>query len=161
MKQSLLLRLQYQPEVLKLLLAGLDKETTKQRPMPEKWSVAENIAHLGRYHEVFLERMHRIVHEDNPSFERYVADTDPGFSAWCKLDFGELLQKFHMSRKALNDYFFNIPDDDINKTGTHPYYGQWTIDGWCEFFLLHESHHYFTILKLLPQIKRLRANEIH
>ena len=153
MKRSLVLRLQNQPEVLTHLLAGLKEETAKQRPIPEKWSVAENIAHLGRYHEVFLERMRRIVDENNPSFERYVADIDPGFLDWCKSGYDELLQKFQVSRKALNDYLFAISDDAISKTGTHPYYGQWTIDGWCEFFLLHESHHYFTILKMLPQIK--------
>ena len=153
MEQSLQLRLQYQPEALKHLLSGVTEETAKQRPIPEKWGVAENIAHLGRYHEVFLERMKRTVHEDNPLFERYVADNDPGFAEWCKLDYPALLQKFHSSRKALNAYSFTISDDNIKRTARHPVYGQWTINGWCEFFLLHESHHYFTILKLLPQIK--------
>ncbi len=153
MEQSLQLRLQYQPNALKQLLTDIDEEMAKQRPIPEKWSVAENIAHLGRYHEVFLDRMKRIVNEINPSFERYVADNDPGFLEWCKFDYDELLRKFHLSRKALHDYLFTISEDNIKKTGTHPYYGRWTIGGWCEFFLLHESHHYFTILKLSPQIK--------
>jgi hypothetical protein len=153
MEQSLQQRLQYQPQALNQLLFGLNNETVRQRPLPEKWSVAENIAHLGRYHEVFLERMNRIVYENNPSFERYAAENDPEFSAWVNLDLDELLRKFYSSRKTLNEYLFSISDDDIKKTGTHPYYGQWTINGWCEFFLLHESHHYFTILKLLPQIK--------
>lgn len=153
MEQSLQLRIQYQPDALKQLLSGLNNETLRQRPIPEKWSVAENIAHLGRYHEIFLDRMKRTVLEETPTFERYVADNDPAFSEWCKLDLEALLKKFYSSRKALNDYIFSIPDDDIKKTARHPYYGQWTIKGWCEFFLLHESHHYFTILKLLPQIK--------
>ena len=152
MEQSLQLRIQYQPDALKQLLPGLNDETAKQRPIPEKWSVAENVAHLGRYHEIFLERMKRTVFEDNPSFERYVAENDPEFSEWCKLDFNALVKKFHSSREVLNDYLFNIPDDKIKKKARHPYYGQWTINGWCEFFLLHESHHHFTILKLLPQI---------
>jgi hypothetical protein len=153
MEQSLQLRLQYQPEALKHLLSGLTEETSKQRPIPEKWSVAENIAHLGRYHEIFLGRLQRILNEDDPLFERYVADKDPGFSEWCQLNFNTLLQKFYSSRKVLNDFLFGLTDDNIKRTARHPFFGQWTINGWAEFFLLHENHHYFTILKLLPQIK--------
>lgn len=152
METSLKLRLQYQPDALKQLLFGVNDSNAKQRPNAEKWSVAENIAHLGRYHEVFLERMQRAVHEHNPLFERYVADNDPGFLEWCKPDYDALLLRFHASRKILNDYLFGLSDEDLRNTARHAYFGQWTISGWCEFFLLHESHHYFTILKLLPQV---------
>ena len=155
MEQSLQLRLQNQPEALKHLLSGLTEETAKQRPIPDKWSVAENIAHLGRYHEVFLGRLQRIISEDDPLFERYVADVDPAFSEWCQLNFNTLMQKFYSSRKVLNDYLFGLSDADTKRTARHPFFGQWTVNGWCEFFLLHESHQYFTILKLLPQIKIL------
>jgi hypothetical protein len=153
MEQSLQLRLQYQPEALKHLLSGLTDETAKQRPITGKWSVAENIAHLGRYHEIFLDRLQRILSEDDPVFERYVADNDPGFSEWRQLNFNTLLQKFYSSRKLLNDFLFGLTDIDIKRTGRHPLFGRWTVNGWSEFFLLHENHHYFTILKLLPQIK--------
>ena len=153
MEQSLQLRLQNQPEALKHLLSGLTDETAKQRPIPDKWSVVENIAHLGRYHEIFLGRLQRILDEDDPLFERYVADNDPGFSEWCLLNLNTLMQKFYSSRKVLNDFLFDLSDANIKKTGRHPLFGQWTINGWCEFFLLHENHHYFTIQKLLPQIK--------
>jgi hypothetical protein len=153
MEQSLQLRLQHQPEALKHLLSGLNNETAKQRPIPEKWSVAENIAHLGRYHEIFLGRLQRIISENDPLFERYVADNDPGFLEWCKPDFDTLLKKFHESRKLLNNYLLSLSEEEVTRTARHPFFGRWTVNGWCEFFLLHENHHYFTILKLLPQIK--------
>lgn len=153
MEQQLQLRLQYQPEALKHLLSGLNEEMVKQRPIADKWSVAENIAHLGRYHEIFLVRMQKIINENDPLFERYIADNDPGFSEWRLLNFNTLMEKFYSSRKVLNDFLFGLPDVDIKRTGRHPLFGQWKINGWCEFFLLHENHHYFTIQKLLPQIK--------
>ena len=153
MEQSLQLRLQNQPEALKHLISGLTDEMATQRPLPGKWSVAENIAHLGRYHEIFLGRLQKIISEDDPLFERYVADNDPGFSEWCQPNFNSLLQKFYSSRKVLNDFLFGLPDAELKRTGRHPLFGQWTVNGWSEFFLLHENHHFFTILKLLPQIK--------
>src|SRR6185436_20294575 len=135
MEQQLQLRLQYQPEALKHLLSGLNEETAKQRPIPDKWSVAENIAHLGRYHEVFLGRLQRILNEDDPLFERYVADNDPGFSEWSRHNLNILLQKFYSSRKVLNDFLFGLTDAEIKRTARHPLFGQWTINGWAEFFL--------------------------
>ena len=153
MEHSLQQRLEYQPEALKHLLSGLTDETASQRPLADKWSVAENIAHLGRYHEIFLGRLQRILSEENPLFERYVADHDPGFSEWSQHNLNTLLQKFYSSRKLLNDFLFGLTDAQVKRKATHPVFGQWTINGWTEFFLLHENHHYFTILKLLPHLK--------
>jgi len=152
MKTSLQLRMRHQPDALDHLLYGLDEAHVKQRPIADKWSIFENIAHLGRYHEVFLERVQRILKEEHPLFERYVADNDEGFISWCKNDFNQLMKKFHKSRKSLNDFLFDLNDEQLKRTARHPVFGQMSIIGWTEFFLLHETHHYFTIFKLVPQI---------
>src|SRR5207237_9871342 len=47
-----------------------------------KWSATDNLAHLGRYHEVFAERLGRMLREDAPEFARYRADGDAGVAAW-------------------------------------------------------------------------------
>jgi len=152
METSLQLRIQRTPDALKHLLYGLDEAHLKQRPIADKWSIFENVAHLGRYHEVFLERMHRVFKEENPLFERYVADRDEGFAEWCKNNFSQLMEKFYSSRESLNNFLFNLNDEQLRRTARHPVFGQMNIIGWCEFFLLHETHHYFTIFKLVPQI---------
>jgi len=152
METSLQLRIQHTPDALNHLLYGLDEAHVKQRPIAEKWSILENIAHLGRYHEVFFERMQRILKEEHLLFERYVADNDEGFAEWCKNDFNQLIQKFHSSRKSLNEFLFKLSDEQLKRNARHPAFGQMSIIGWCEFFLLHETHHYFTIFKLVPQI---------
>lgn len=82
MKPSLLTQLVDQPPALDHLLSGLSEDQIRQRPAPAKWSIFENLAHLSRYQEVFLERMQRITTEDHPTFSRYVADEDPGFAGW-------------------------------------------------------------------------------
>lgn len=152
METSLRLRMQHQPSALDHLLYGLDETGLVQRPDKDKWSILENIAHLGRYHEVFKERMQRILDEEHPHFTRYVADTDEGFTNWCKYDPATLMRHFYDSRKDLNDFLCALNDVQMKRTGHHPVYGMMSINGWTEFFLLHEAHHYFTILKLTPQI---------
>ena len=152
METSLKLRMQHQPDVLNHLLYELNDESVKQRPDKDKWSIFENIAHLGRYHEVFLVRMQRILKEQDPLFPRYVADVDDGFLEWCKNDFESLMQKFYQTRKELNDFLFSLDGHQLMRTARHPTYGKWNINGWTQFFLLHEAHHFFTILKLTSQI---------
>jgi hypothetical protein len=152
METSLKLRVQHQPDALNHLLYELNDESVKQRPDKDKWSIFENIAHLGRYHEIFLERLERIINEHDPLFPRYVADTDDGFLKWCKNDFEPLMQKFYQSRKELNDSLFSLNEHQLMRTARHPTYGKWNVNGWTQFFLLHEAHHFFTILKLTSQI---------
>ena len=152
METSLKSRMQYQPDALKQLLFGLHNENAKQRPIADKWSIAENIAHLGRYNEVFKERMETILKKDHPHFTRYVADVDEGFAEWCKYDQATLIRRFHESRKTLNDFLVSLDKEQLKRNGHHPVFGLMSISGWTEFFLLHEAHHFFTILKLAPQI---------
>lgn len=152
MDTSLQMRMLHQRAALEYLLSGINEESAKQRPLADKWSIAENIAHLGRYHEVFLERMERVLAEDAPLFERYVADNDSEFIKWSAFDLQHMLQSFHMSRNKLNDFLFELTDEQLKKTGRHPVFGAMNINAWTEFFLLHEAHHYFTIFRLLPQI---------
>jgi hypothetical protein len=42
----------------------------------------------------------------------------------------------------------DISETELNKTGTHPVYGNLNILKWIEFFLLHEAHHLLTIFQL-------------
>ncbi|GAB2593323.1 DinB family protein [Spirosoma areae] len=148
MNSSLLTRLTNQPNALDHLLFGLDEDQIRQRPPSGKWSIFENLAHLGQYQTVFLERMHRIINEHNPSFSRYVADEDPGFADWTQLSFPSLTERMRVTRTTLCEFLSRLSGEQLIRVGRHPAYGPMTIAGWTEFFLLHEAHHFFTILKL-------------
>lgn len=148
MNQSLLSRLINQPDALNHLLAGLTEREIRQRPEPTKWSIYENLAHLGRYQEVFIERIEMIITEEVPSFSRYVADNDPGFASWTQFSFQELRGQMKAKRTVLRDFLDNLREDQLTRISLHPAYGPMTIEGWIEFFVLHEAHHLFTILKL-------------
>jgi hypothetical protein len=148
MKASLLTRLSDQPNALDHLLAGFTEEQLRHRPQPDKWSIFENMAHLGRYQEVFLERIEQINTEETPQFDRYIADTDPGFAYWTELSVEDLFKQLKGERAALNAFLSVLHEEQLTNVGVHPIYGPMTIEGWTEFFLLHEAHHFFTILKL-------------
>ncbi|MCK8490528.1 MULTISPECIES: DinB family protein [Spirosoma] len=148
MKQSLLHRLASQPDALNHLLFGLTEQQIRQRPPSGKWSIFENIAHLGRYQEIFVDRLHRINSEEAPLFNRYVADEDPGFSGWTQLSVDELLERLRGERATLNAFLSILPEEQLLRVGQHPASGMMTVEGWTELFLLHEAHHFFTVLQL-------------
>src|ERR1700684_1638756 len=141
--------LDHQYLMLQPILTTINKNTFLKHPADDKWSVFENIAHLGRYNEIFLERMHAIQLKNNPSFERYVADNEPGFIEWCNRSFDVVIAGYYSSRKNIIEYFESLSDENLTRTGMHPKYGELNVTEWLHFYLLHEAHHFFTIFKLL------------
>jgi DinB family. len=97
-------RLQFQHETIHELLKGFSEEYLKQGIRQDKWSVHEQVAHLVTYQPLFLLRLKTIEKENNPFFERYVADNDPAFLAACWQPMSALLTDLHMHRSQIIDY---------------------------------------------------------
>lgn len=154
MKAYLLARLQHQPAALDHLLDGLTEAQFRQRPQSDKWSIFEHVAHLGRYQNIFVSRVTRIDREDNPAVERYVAEADPGFAEWTGLPYADLMERIREERRTLNTFLGLLHDAQLRRTARHPLYGPMTVEGWTEFFLLHEAHHLFAILRLAGSLGR-------
>lgn len=148
MNAAQLARLHHQPEALSRLIAGLTDEQLRQQPQPGKWSIREQIVHLGRYQQIFSQRLHRIATEDVPRFERYVADTDRGFAEWLTWSPERVLAQTARDRAALRHQLTTYPAETVQRTGHHPTFGPMNMTGWTEFFLLHEAHHLFAIMRL-------------
>jgi len=148
MKNTLIQRLQSQPAALDMLLFGFTEDELKSKPIPDKWSIFENLVHLARYHEVFKERMALTATGIKPVFQRYRADDDPGFFEWQQKPLNQVLADFNKDRKEINALLADIPKDKLKHTAQHPFFGLMNIEGWTELFLLHEAHHFFSIVRL-------------
>jgi len=48
----------------------------------------------------------------------------------------------------LNAFLSILHEEQLTQAGSHPLFGSMGVEGWTEFFLLHEAHHFFTILKV-------------
>jgi len=142
-------RLLTQLDALDFYLDKVEPDFLSQRPQPEKWSVHENLAHLGRYHEVFKDRLETIVNENKPAFGRYKCEDDPDAQKWMQLSTAKVLSKIHHLRAKLVEFLSDLTQDQLACKGVHPALGEMDIHGWIEFFLLHESHHLYTIFWLI------------
>lgn len=148
MNKLLLQKLNDQHKEIAYLLEDLPASFVSKRQRPDKWSMLENLAHLGRYQEVFLQRLLRILSHDKPKLGRYKAEEDPLFATWHNLGVDEISLKLKENRQDLIQFFENLSSPDWERTGIHPVLGPLSVKTWLQFFLLHESHHLYTIFKI-------------
>lgn len=143
-----LVRLTAQAEAISLQLEGLSEAQIKARVLADKWSIQETLAHIGRYQEIFVERVHAMVTEDDMTFAPYNADEDILHEAWASLSVNDLLTNFYTGRKRLTRLLRSLSPAELQRTGRHGKFGEMDIGAWTEFFLLHEAHHLFGAFKL-------------
>jgi hypothetical protein len=149
--ESQLLRLKTQLASVDVLFAGASPERIDRRTASGKWSARENLAHIGRYHEIFLERVHRILAETSPQFARYRAEEDPGWQEWASKPFEEVRNQLSALRLMLIDRIAGLQAADYARVGIHSAFGEMTLSLWLEFFLVHEAHHLYVILQRIRE----------
>ena len=62
-------QLEATPEVLRGLMAGLDEEDARWKPAPDRFSIAEVLAHLSQAEGDYRLRLDRFMKEDRPELE--------------------------------------------------------------------------------------------
>ena len=150
---SLINRLKTQHESIPVLIAGVNETGLELNPVPNKWSIKDNIAHLARCQVLFIERINQILDYESPVFERYNADIDPEFVTWQNRETRDLLAQLFIDRETILTLIIELQPDQLNRIGIHRKYGKMNILEWTEFFLLHEAHHIFTIFQLVRSVE--------
>ena len=148
LSKSTRFRLETQLEALPLIVRSASPSVLEAKSPSGKWSVAQNVAHLARCQEVFVnERIRRILTEECPRFGRYRAEEDPAWPAWLSLPYSTTLERLHSGRTELIDLVSNLSSKQQARMGSHPLLGEAPIPLWLEFFLLHEAHHFYVIMR--------------
>ena len=138
-------------DFLAVTLNGISAGTLSEKPASGKWSAHEQLAHLGRYHQIFLQRIDRILTEQAPAFPRYRAEDDPEWPAWTSLPTSQLLVRISSMRAKLMARLQSLSREDFERIGVHPKFGAMSLSLWLEFFLVHEAHHLYVVLGLVRE----------
>lgn len=145
--ESTKLRLAMQLERMRLVLGERSQDAVSRRPASGKWSAHENLAHLARIHQLYRERIRRILSEERPELPRYTAEDDPEWPQWAALPTEEVLQRLQTLRGQLLEVVGKLSAAQLGRVGIHPSVGTMTIPEWIEFFLLHEAHHLYAAMQ--------------
>lgn len=154
MPSSVTTRLQYQHKSLLELIDGLSDDQIRMAVNPGKWSIFENIVHLQTYQHATIGRIRRILSEDGPVFDPYRAESDPLFYDNCSKSTREIMQDLLTTRKEMSAGILSFTEADLQKVATHSSFGKMNLLLWLNFFLLHESHHLFTIFRLAAVLRK-------
>jgi hypothetical protein len=117
-------RLRTQLDALAVILAGAPENAMEHKPASGKWSARENLAHLARYQDVFLERTARILADDNPNFAAYKAEHDQEWPDWAALPAGDIFVRLHAGRAQIIAQFEALTDAQLARVGTHARLGR-------------------------------------
>src|SRR6202000_88350 len=98
---SLTERLKNQHKTIGSLVMKLNNSQLQYRPARGKWNIHENIAHLARYQNVFLDRVRKMIAMEKPEFLAYKAEDDDEFEIYCAFTVYELLKKISADREVI------------------------------------------------------------
>jgi len=136
-------------DFLATALNGVPADALSEKPASGKWSAHEQLAHLARYHQIFIQRIERILVEQSPEFPRYHAEEDPEWKTWTGMTTQQVLVRLSSMRIKLMAQLHSLSGEDFARTGIHPKFGEMSLSLWLEFFLVHEAHHLYVVLQLI------------
>src|SRR5262245_16899336 len=129
MDRELIGRYEAGGEKLRRAVAGLSREELLARPGPGAWSVQEMVIHLADSDAISIDRMKRILTEDNPPLlyadeTAYVARLHPH-----EQDLGDALALFELGRRQWARVLRLLPEEASHRKGTHNRKGEVTLVG--------------------------------
>jgi uncharacterized damage-inducible protein DinB len=128
-------------EALRQAVQGLTREDLLARPGPGDWSIQELVIHLADSDAIAIDRMKRVLTEDNPPLlyadesayvERLLHDEQ---------SLEDALTLFEVGRRQWSRVLRKLPDDAFARRGTHNRAGIVTLGGMVEGYIKHVEHH--------------------
>jgi hypothetical protein len=128
-KDRILTNLKSLPNELDDLLKGLDEDTLRWRPIPNKWSVKEIMCHLRDMERLaYLARYRRILTEENPFLQSVDQDQLAVESDYMNQDAGAALDEFKRLRWDTIKTLEGAPVESWSRSGTHSSDGPMTLE---------------------------------
>jgi uncharacterized damage-inducible protein DinB len=126
---------------LRQALAGLSPEDLTARPGPGKWSILENVVHLTDSDAISIDRMKRMLTEDNPPllYADETAYVDRLFTHDQLLE--DTLTLFEVGRRQFARVLRKLPDAAFERRGTHNKRGNMNVGNMVKDYIEHVDHH--------------------
>ena len=126
---------------LRQAVAGLTPDELTARPGPGKWSILEVVVHLADSDAISIDRMKRILTEDDPPL--LYADETTYVERLHTHEQGleDALLLFEVGRRQWARVLRRLPDEAFLRQGTHNRSGQVTLGGLVASYVKHVDDH--------------------
>lgn len=123
------------------LLKGKDKQLLTRRPAPEKWSVAEIVAHLADAEISVSWRVRQILSKDGIAIQAFDQDAWASTFNYAGRDPQASLELFRALRTANIALLKSVPPELWNNYGMHAERGKETITHIVRMIAGHDINH--------------------
>ncbi len=144
MRRELIARLRSHADDVRRITAALDDEALQRRSAAETWSLAELVCHLLHVQRLFDGRITAMLERDEPWFESYAPEHDPGFVDFVASHRGNsAVAAFLTERRTFASRLDAFTPDQWLRRGRHPTFAIFDVEFLVEYMHHHEAHHVY------------------
>lgn len=140
------------PKILEDLLSGLSDDWILNNEGDDTWSPYDIVGHLIHGERTdWMVRLEIILHKDDKKFIPY--DRFAQFKESAGKSLQQLLSEFALLRKENLQKLksLNITENDLNKTGIHPEFGEVTLSQLLSTWTIHDLTHIAQITRVMAK----------
>lgn len=126
---------------LRASAAGLSQEKLLAKPGPGDWSIQELVIHLVDSDAIAIDRMKRILTEDNPTL---LSADESAYVTQLHCDVQSIedaILLFDLGRRQFARVLRNLSESDFLRFGTHNLRGRLTLADFLRAYAHHLDHH--------------------
>jgi uncharacterized damage-inducible protein DinB len=128
-------------EKLTALIRGLDKQKLTQRPAPDKWSIAEILAHLADAEIVGAWRLRSVLAQNGTTIQSFDQNAWAGTFNYEKQDAATSLEMFRILRAGSLALLASMPQRLWENYGIHQERGKETVAHIVRMYAAHDLNH--------------------
>ena len=128
-------------ELLRYAAQGLTPEQEQARPGPGAWSIAELVAHMVDSDVVGIERMKRVIAEDEPTLQAYDQDRWIARLDSQSMPVAEAVALFNANRAWMTRILRKCSEGDFARSGNHTEDGPKTLAKLLVGYVGHLDYH--------------------
>jgi hypothetical protein len=139
---------------LERLIKGVPASKLRKRPAPEKWSVAEILAHLADAEIVTGWRMRQILGAPGTPLQAYDQDSWAAAGHYAKRDPRKSVEQIRVVREANLALLKSLAPEQWKHHGMHAERGVETIEHIARMMAGHDINHVKQVERIVGQKKR-------
>jgi hypothetical protein len=137
------------PQALAQLIEGISEEKIYKRPTPDKWSVAELLAHFADAEVVSTWRYRQIIEHDGVTLGGYDQELWNKLGQYASRKPDESLQVFRLLREANLRMFEQLTPEEQQRRAVHSERGPMTVLDLARQIAGHDLNHLEQIRKIV------------
>lgn len=122
-------------------IAGLTRDDLIARPGPGAWSIHELVIHVVESDFVGMDRMKRVIAENNPPLIGFDENLWIEHHAPHEQSLDDAIVLFEVGRRQMSRILRQLPESAFSRTGQHSERGPLTLENLVQTFVTHVDHH--------------------